>query len=103
MRLRIRRLGGIAGNVAFGTDLDTAELPADDASRLEAALGRVPWGGPAPAPAHPDGYRYEVAVPDEPGRGTTVLGEGDLQGDLAVLRIHLERTGAPVPRHQRGS
>lgn len=93
----MRRLGGIAGNMALAAELDTAELPAPEASRLEAVLGDLAWGGPAAPLPYPDAFRYEVDVLDEPGRGTAVLQEAQLTGDLGMLRDHLQRTGIVGP------
>ena len=47
VRIRVRRVGGIAGNIALAAELETADLPSDDAARLEEALGGLPWGAPA--------------------------------------------------------
>jgi hypothetical protein len=95
-------VGGIAGNVALAAELDTAQLPAGDATRLEEALGALPWGAPAGAPPHPDAFRYEVDLPDEPGRGTAVLGEGEMGGDRDLLRTHLQRAGVIESRRRPG-
>lgn len=93
----MRRLGGIAGNVALAAELDTGVLAAAEAARLEAVLGGLPWGSPAAAPPYPDAFRYEVDVPDDPARGTAVLQEADLTGELDLLRDHLQRTGVVEP------
>ena len=97
----MRRLGGIAGNMAFAAELDTGQLPESEASRLQAVLGDLPWGQPAADPPYPDAFRYEVAVPDEPDRGTAVLQEDELTGDLGVLRDELRRTGVVEPARRR--
>ena len=101
MRVSIRRTGGIAG-VAMAAELDTAQLPAVQAGRLEAALTGLPWGGPPALPPHPDAFSYEVALPEEPDRGTAVLPESRMEGDLAVLREHVQQAGAPVSRRRPG-
>ena len=101
MRIRVRRVGGIAGNIALGAELETAQLPPADAARLEAALGGLPWGGPSGAPPHPDAFRYEVDLPDEPGRGTAVLEEGEMRGDMDLLRTQLQRAGVIEPGRRR--
>jgi hypothetical protein len=94
--VRIRRRGGFAG-LAVSAELDTAALPADAAGRLERAVAGLPGGRPAAAPPHPDAFRYEVGLPDDPGRGTAVLGERDLDGDLAPLLDRLAEAGLPDP------
>ena len=85
MRIRVRRLGGIAGNIALAAELQTADLPSADAARLEDALGGLPWGAPAAEPPHPDAFRYEIDLPDEPERG------------MDLLRVHLKRDGVVEP------
>lgn len=85
MRISVRRRGGFAGNIAVGTELETAELPEAQGRQLESAVDRLPWGRPAAPPSHPDAFRYEFALPDDPGRGIAVLGEQDLDDGLAPL------------------
>jgi hypothetical protein len=102
VRIRIRRVGGFTGNIALAAELDTAELPAGDATRVEAALDGLPWGAPAAAPPHPDAFRYEIDLPGKPEKGTAVLQEGQLAGDLAGLRLHLKEHGVVGPSRRPG-
>ena len=102
MRIRIRRVGGIAGNIALAAELETAELPADEAGRLADAVDALPFDVPAGEPPHPDALRYEVELPDESTRGTAVLDEGQLVGDLDPLRAHLKKHGVIESRRTRG-
>ena len=102
MRIRVRRVGGIAGNIALAAELETADLPSDDAARLEQALGGLPWGAPAAEPPHPDAFRYEVDLPDEPDRGTAVLGEAEMERGMALLRTQLKRAGVIEPGRRPG-
>ena len=102
MRIRVRRVGGIAGNIALAAELETADLPSDDAARLEQALGGLPWGAPAAEPPHPDAFRYEVDLLDEPDRGTAVLGEAEMERGMALLRTHLKREGVIEPGRRPG-
>ena len=103
MRIRVRRVGGIAGNVAFAAELDSARLPGGEATRLEEALAGLPWGAPGEAPPYPDAFRYEVDLLDDPGRGTAVLGEQQMAGGLDVLRRYLQQNGSVEPAgRQRG-
>jgi hypothetical protein len=97
VRIRVRRVGGIAGNIALAAELETADLPADQATRLEEALGGLPWGGPTPEPPHPDAFRYEVDLPEEPDRGTAVLGEAEMARGMELLRTQLKREGVIEP------
>jgi hypothetical protein len=101
VRIRVRRVGGLAGNIALAAELETAQLPPDDAARLEEVVAGLSWGVAAGEPPHPDAFRYEVDVPDEPDRGTAVLQEDQLTGDLDLLREQLRRTGVVEPARRR--
>jgi len=101
VRIRVRRVGGIAGNIALAAELETGQLPPDDAARLEEVVAGLPWGAEARVPPHPDAFRYEVDLPDDPDRGTAVLEESDLVGDRDLLRIHLQRSGVIESRRRR--
>jgi hypothetical protein len=102
VRIRVRRLGGIAGNIALAAELETAELPSGDAARLEETVGALPWGAPAAEPPHPDALRYEVDLPDEPERGTAVLGEPEMERGMELLRTQLKREGVIEPGRRPG-
>jgi len=97
VRIRVRRVGGIAGNIALAAELETADLPADQATRLEEALGGLRWGAAAPEPPHPDAFRYEVDLPDEPDRGTAVLGEAEMTHGMEPLHTQLKSHGVIEP------
>jgi len=97
VRIRVRRVGGITGNIALAAELETADLPSDEAARLEEAVGGLPWGAPAAEPPHPDAFRYEVDLPDEPDRGTAVLGEAQMEHGMQALRTQLTRQGVVEP------
>jgi hypothetical protein len=101
VRIRVRRVGGIAGNIALAAELETAQLPPDDAARLEELVPGLPWDTEAGAPPHPDAFRYEVELPDEPDRGRAVLEESDLTGDRDLLRAHVQRSGVIESRRRR--
>jgi hypothetical protein len=90
-------VGGFAGNIALAAELETAQLPPDEATKVEAAVDALPWGAPAAAPPHPDAFRYEVDLPDERERGTAVLQERQVTGDLDVLRTYLKEHGEVGP------
>jgi hypothetical protein len=95
-------VGGFTGNVALTAELDSATLPAAVGSRLEAAVSSLPWGRPAGEPPHPDAFRYEVDLPDQPERGLAVLREPELGGALAPLGEHLTAHGVVGPSRRRG-
>jgi hypothetical protein len=90
-------VGGFAGNIAVAAELETAQLPPDEATKVEAAVDALPWGAPAAAPPHPDAFRYEVDLPDEPDRGTAVLGEAEMEHGMDLLRTQLKREGVIEP------
>lgn len=96
MRVSIRRSGGFAG-VAVGAELETAELPEAQGRALESAVERLPWGRPPAPAAHPDAFTYEFALPGDPGRGTAVLGEQEVDDDLAPLLDRLRSSGVVQP------
>ena len=102
MRIRVRRVGGFAGNVALAAELDTAAQPPEEAARLEAAVHGLRWGAPASAPPHPDAFRYEVDLPESPDKGTAILQEPELTGDLAPLRAQLREHGVVGPSRRPG-
>jgi hypothetical protein len=98
VRVRIRRRGGFAGNISVSAELDTAAVPAAGAGRLEEAVAGLPWGRPPAPPSHPDAFRYEITLPDDPGRGTAVLGEAEAaDGALAPLLDRLAQAGTVDP------
>lgn len=86
MKVAIRRRGGFAGNISVSAELDTSTLAGGRAGRLDRAVAALPWGRPAPPPSHPDAFRYEVTLPDDPDRGTAVLGEAEA-GDEALAPL----------------
>ena len=103
MRIRVRRVGGIAGNIALAAELDTADLPSGDGDAAGGRRRRAAVGGAAAAePPHPDAFRYEVDLPDEPERGTAVLQEDGLGGALAPLGEHLTAHGVVGPSRRPG-
>jgi hypothetical protein len=88
--------------MALAAELETGQLPPAEAAQLEAAVGTLPWGRAVGAPPHPDAFRYELDLPDEPGRGTAVLEEGEMVGALDLLRRHLQENGTLEPARRRG-
>jgi hypothetical protein len=70
VRVEIVRRGGLAGLTLRGAAVDTAALPSRQAAEAEAALARLPFDRPLPAPPHPDALHFEIAVgPAGGGRG----------------------------------
>lgn len=88
MRVAIRRRGGFTGNISVSAELDTATLAGEGAGQLDRAVAALPWGRPAAAPSHPDAFRYEVTLPDDPARGTAVLGEEEAGEEALAPLLH---------------
>ena len=82
VRLQIRRLGGIAG-VRLRAELDTSDLPADQAAAVEDAVrglrGHLPSG-----PPRPDAFRYEITRLDERDSPAVSIDERDIPPVLAA-------------------
>jgi len=91
VRLKIRRLGGIAG-VALQAQFDTAELSAGEASRVEGAVralaGRAPSGPPLP-----DTFRYEITRLENPDSAPVLLDERDVPPELEGLIERVSESG----------
>ena len=83
MRVRVRRLGGLAG-VTLRADVDTAELPGEVPSAVERALRGLDWGA-APGPPRPDAFRYELTRLDDPEGASVVLNEHEVPPELGGL------------------
>jgi hypothetical protein len=83
VRVRVRRLGGIAG-VTLRADLDTAELPGGSAPEVDRALAGLDWERGS-GPPHPDAFRYELTRLDDPQRPSVVLNEDEVPPKLSPL------------------
>ena len=95
MRLRVRRLGGLAG-VKLRADVDTDDLPAGHTPELDAALRGLAWGSVG-APPHPDAFRYELTRLDDPQRPSVIVNEHELPSELDPL-IDAVKEGGEVER-----
>ena len=98
MKVTFRQSGGFAG-LSRGCELDTAELPAAEAAKLEAmvaasGLDRRP---PATPPGARDLTNYEIRV--ETPAGATVAAFDDLNAppEAADLLAYLRRSSGPRP------
>jgi hypothetical protein len=90
VRVQIKRRGGIAG-LNLGAELDTEKLDPDTAAQVEHAVENVVASPPAPEPAQPDRFQYEITLPD---RGKSVsVSERQLPEDLALLVEQLADKG----------
>jgi Emfourin len=84
VRLRIRRLGGLAG-VTLRSHLDTVELDPDEATRVERAVRDLAGHASETGPPHPDAFRYEIAPLDEPSLDRILLEENEVPPELRPL------------------
>ncbi len=73
-------------------ELDTRELPADEASRVEGAVrdlaGHAPQG-----PPHPDAFRYEIAPVGDTDLAPILLDERDVPPELHGLLDAVAESG----------
>jgi hypothetical protein len=96
VRLRIRRLGGLAG-VTLQAQLDTAELPPGQAAEVEQAIRAL--AGKAPAgPPHPDGFRYEITPLEGAERAAVLVDQGEVPPAIKVLIEAVAEAGQIEPR-----
>jgi hypothetical protein len=86
LRIELTRSGGYAGLTTKLGELDTAELPEEEArgltevvKRAEAAAGSQ---GPTPGA---DRFQYHLAIEDEDGRREVTLGEDYVPDELRKL------------------
>jgi len=83
MRVRVRRLGGLAG-VKVRADVDTDDLSDVEGPALDQALRGLAWGSESAAP-HPDAFRYELTKLDDPDRPSVIVGEHEVPSELQPL------------------
>ncbi|MGH3721293.1 MAG: protealysin inhibitor emfourin [Pseudonocardiaceae bacterium] len=86
MRVYVTRRGGLVG-VALHATVDTAQLSAADAARVEAALRGLPWGRQPGEPTGADRFRYEVRTEVGGHERHVELGETEIP---AILRPFVE-------------
>lgn len=85
MRVQVTRRGGLAG-IPLQGELETAELPSEQAHSAEQALRALPSASTASTPSHPDAFQYELTY-SEPGRDprSATLDEAEISDDLRPL------------------
>ncbi len=97
MYIRFKRSGGFAGLQGPGQviDLDSRQLPAEEASQLEALIAQarffdqpVKASGKAPAP---DGFQYDLSIEDAGRNHAIQVSDGALPPELAPLVQWLDR------------
>jgi hypothetical protein len=72
MRIRITRRGGLAG-IPLRGEVDTSELPPEQARLAEEALHSLPDNRAAAPLPHPDGFQYEIAFSQDDGAARSML------------------------------
>jgi hypothetical protein len=72
MRIRVTRRGGLAGIPLHG-EIDTSELPPEQARLAEDALHALPETAADTPPRHPDGFQYEIAFSPADGPARSML------------------------------
>jgi hypothetical protein len=94
VRVQIKRRGGLAG-LTLGTEVETSKLDPHAAARVEHAVESVVASPPAPEPAQPDRFHYEITLPDR-GKSVTVA-EQQLPEGLEPLVAALADKGEVEP------
>ena len=93
MRINFERTGGFAG-MRLSATIDTAALPADQASALQGAIDAAHFFDlPAQIPAPPqvaDQFHYHVTIEAEGKRHTVDAGEAS--GSPALQELHQQLT-----------
>ena len=100
VRLRIRRLGGVAG-VTLHKQLDIADLPGESASQVESAVRNLDqYASTQPPP--PDAFRYEITSLDHPRQASVLINERDVPAELRPLVEAVSKEGEPESRKSSG-
>jgi hypothetical protein len=89
LRVELTRSGGFAGLTTTVGQLDTAELPDDEARELErlyrdADLSALTRGAPSPG-GGADRFQYHLTVEDDQGRRELTMQENEVPEDLRPL------------------
>ncbi len=72
MRIRVTRRGGLAG-IPLRGEIDTSELPPDQARLAEETLHSLPDTRAAAPLPHPDGFQYEIGFSQDDGAARSML------------------------------
>ncbi len=88
MRIQFERSGGFAG-MRLAATIDTATLPADQASALQSSIDAarvfdLPANSPAP-PQAADQFQYHVSIDAGNKKHTVDVGEGSASPALSAL------------------
>ena len=97
LRIELTRSGGYAGLTKKLGELDTAELPEDEAREIEELVRKA--GAPALAQASPmqgrgaDRFQYELTIEGPDGRHELVMSEDKVPDELRALMDRLKGGG----------
>jgi hypothetical protein len=81
MHVRVTRRGGLTG-IPLRGELETTELPSEQARLAEAALVELPLTTEARPPTHPDAFQYDIELP---GGHVLTVDESELSDVLQPL------------------
>jgi hypothetical protein len=98
MKIRYREAGGFAG-LFRGVDIDTGDLPEEEAQRIDvlvdrAELGKVRVRGPVVAR---DLMGYEIEIEDEKGRTSLRFDDASIPPTAEELLAYLQARARPIP------
>ena len=86
LRIEFQRSGGFAG-LTMGTTVDTAELPPDEALKIQRLVESLEKGGAggSPKPGKPDRFQYELTITRGKDSRRFQLGETELTPEAREL------------------
>ena len=111
LRIELARSGGVAG-ITVRSALDTAELPPDEARRVETMLDEIDLSAlppPGPRAGAVDRFQYDLVITRGGRRQVVSVGEKELTPALRrlVQEVLARRQGgkgrAPGPPPKKGS
>ena len=98
LRIELTRSGGFAGLTSQLGELDTSELPEEEAREIEAMVERanVPKllaAGPVKGKGA-DRFQYDLAIEDESGRHELTVSEDQMPDELRQLVDRVKAAGS---------
>ncbi len=94
VRIDVVRSGGFAG-MTMRSAVDTAELPPEQAARLEQAIERIDFAelqrAPSASASKVDRFQYDLIITDDDRRQQLSTGEEELPPELRQLLDELLR------------
>jgi hypothetical protein len=89
VRVQVTRKGGLAG-LTLAADVDTDDLDAEAAPRVERSLEQLLARDQPSGPPRPDGFEYHFTLPD---RGAVAVPEHELPEELQPLLDEFAKKG----------